>query len=76
MALLDRVKERTGSDLSDSELSAMIDAIAADMDARFGPAGPITIEHGDLAVREEGAGGLGAARLLPTAIFARWSNPE
>ncbi|MFN4037807.1 MAG: class I SAM-dependent methyltransferase [Erythrobacter sp.] len=32
---------------------------------------PGTIEHGDLAVREEGAGG----RLLPTAIFARWSNP-
>jgi 23S rRNA (cytosine1962-C5)-methyltransferase len=27
-----------------------------------------TIEHGDLAVREEGEGG----RLLPTAIFARW----
>lgn len=32
---------------------------------------PGTIEHGDLAVREEGPGG----RLLPTAIFARWSNP-
>jgi 23S rRNA (cytosine1962-C5)-methyltransferase len=32
---------------------------------------PGTIEHGDLAVREEGTGG----RLLPTAIFARWSNP-
>lgn len=31
---------------------------------------PGTIEHGDLAVREEGADG----RLLPTAIFARWSN--
>lgn len=31
---------------------------------------PGTIEHGDLAVREEGEGG----RLLPTAIFARWSN--
>ena len=31
---------------------------------------PGTIEHGDLAVREEGANG----RLLPTAIFARWSN--
>ncbi len=28
---------------------------------------PGTIEHGDLAVREEGD-----ARLLPTAIFARW----
>ena len=29
---------------------------------------PGTIEHGDLAVREEGTD----ARLLPTAIFARW----
>ena len=32
---------------------------------------PGQIEFGDLAVREEGEGG----RLLPTAIFARWSNP-
>ena len=32
---------------------------------------PGAIEHGDLAVREEGEGG----RLLPTAIFARWSRP-
>jgi 23S rRNA (cytosine1962-C5)-methyltransferase len=31
---------------------------------------PGTLEHGDLAVREESEGG----RLLPTAIFARWSN--
>jgi 23S rRNA (cytosine1962-C5)-methyltransferase len=31
---------------------------------------PGIIEHGDLAVREDGEGG----RLLPTAIFARWSN--
>lgn len=31
---------------------------------------PGTIEHGDLALREEGEG----ARLLPTAIFARWSG--
>jgi 23S rRNA (cytosine1962-C5)-methyltransferase len=30
---------------------------------------PGTIEHGDLAVREEGEDG----RLLPTAIFARWN---
>lgn len=33
---------------------------------------PGQIEHGDLAVREEGEG----SRLLPTAIFARWSNPR
>lgn len=32
---------------------------------------PGQIEHGDLAVREEGE----SSRLLPTAIFARWSNP-
>jgi 23S rRNA (cytosine1962-C5)-methyltransferase len=31
---------------------------------------PGTIEHGDLGVREDGQGG----RLLPTAIFARWSH--
>ena len=31
---------------------------------------PGTIEHGELAVREEGDDG----RLLPTAIFARWRN--
>ena len=31
---------------------------------------PGTIEHGDLAVREDGDNG----RLLPTAIFARWRN--
>jgi 23S rRNA (cytosine1962-C5)-methyltransferase len=31
---------------------------------------PGTIEHGDLAVQEDEGG-----RLLPTAIFARWSNP-
>lgn len=37
---------------------------------------PGRIEHGDLAVREEGAKGPGAGRLLPTAIFARWSNPR
>ncbi|MBA4007628.1 MAG: SAM-dependent methyltransferase [Erythrobacter sp.] len=33
---------------------------------------PGVIEHGDLAVCEEGEGG----RLLPTAIIARWSNPR
>ena len=31
---------------------------------------PGLIEHGDLAVREQGPDG----RILPTAIFARWSN--
>ncbi len=31
---------------------------------------PGTIEHGDLAIAEQGEGG----RVLPTAIFARWSQ--
>ena len=35
---------------------------------------PGTIEHGDLAVREEGDGAKERGRLLPTAIFARWRN--
>lgn len=48
MALIDRVKERTGSDLSDTELQAMIDAILAEISARFGPAGEITVDLGDL----------------------------
>ncbi|MDZ4307556.1 hypothetical protein [Allopontixanthobacter sp.] len=47
MALLDRVKERTGSDLSDAELQAMIDAITDELDARFGPAGEFTVQLGD-----------------------------
>ena len=41
-------------------LGGLLDEVFADM--------PGTIEHGDLAVREDGEGG----RLLPTAIFARW----
>lgn len=48
MGLLDRVKERTGSDLSDTELQAMIDGISAELDALLGPAGPITVTLGDL----------------------------
>lgn len=48
MALLDRVKTRSGSDLPDDELQAMLDGILADMDERFGPAGPITVYLGDL----------------------------
>lgn len=49
MALLDRVKERSGSDLSDQELESIILAIVAELDAhpRLGPAGPITKEIGD-----------------------------
>lgn len=47
MALIDRVKARTGSDLPDDELAAMIAGIEAEIDARFGPAGPITVDFGD-----------------------------
>ncbi len=46
-ALLDRIKLRLPTDLPDSELLAMIDAIAAELDARFGAAGAITVELGD-----------------------------
>jgi hypothetical protein len=46
-ALLDRVKLRLPTDLPDAELLAMIDAIAAELDARFGAAGAITVELGD-----------------------------
>jgi 23S rRNA (cytosine1962-C5)-methyltransferase len=35
---------------------------------------PGTIEHGDLAVREDVGPGGEQGRLLPTAIFARWRN--
>ncbi|RVQ76120.1 head-tail connector protein [Sinorhizobium medicae] len=46
MTLLDRVRERTGSELPDAELQAMIGTIAAEIDARFGPAGEVTLEIG------------------------------
>jgi 23S rRNA (cytosine1962-C5)-methyltransferase len=49
--------------MSSLALAGLLDEVCADL--------PGKIEHGDLAVREEGEGG----RLLPTAIFARWSNP-
>jgi 23S rRNA (cytosine1962-C5)-methyltransferase len=48
--------------LSSLALAGMLDDIFRDL--------PGQIEHGDLAVREEPDDG----RLLPTAIFARWSN--
>lgn len=48
--------------MSSLALAGLLDEVLAEL--------PGTIEHGDLAVREEGQDG----RLLPTAIFARWSN--
>lgn len=46
-ALLDRVKLRLPTDLPDSELLAMIDAITAELDARFGVSGAIEVQLGD-----------------------------
>ena len=46
--------------MSSLALAGLMDELFADL--------PGTIEHGDLAVRERGE----CARLLPTAIFARW----
>lgn len=47
MALLDRVKERIETDLSDGELQSMIDAVTAEIVERFGAAGEITVFLGD-----------------------------
>lgn len=48
--------------MSSLALAGLLDEVFAGL--------PGTIEHGDLAVREDNSG-----RLLPTAIFARWANP-
>ncbi|MCA0904247.1 class I SAM-dependent methyltransferase [Qipengyuania aquimaris] len=49
--------------MSSLALGGLLEEVFADL--------PGKIEHGDLAVREAGENG----RHLPTAIFARWSNP-
>ncbi len=49
--------------MSSLALAGLVNDVFADL--------PGMIEHGDLAVREEAEDG----RMLPTAIFARWSNP-
>ena len=49
--------------MSSLALGGLLEEVFADL--------PGSIEHGDLAVAEAGAD----PRLLPTAIFARWSNP-
>ena len=53
--------------MSSLALAGLLDDVFADL--------PGIIEHGDLAVREEGEANGQSGRLLPTAIFARWSNP-
>lgn len=45
--LLDRLRERTGTDLPNAELDDMIAAIGEELDARFGPTGARTVEIGD-----------------------------
>jgi hypothetical protein len=67
MALIDRIKERTGTDLSDSELTAMIAGIAAEIDGRFGPAGEITVTIGDPLDRHRWKQTLSLARPLDEA---------
>ena len=52
--------------MSSLALAGLMDEALADL--------PGTIEHGDLAVREEGEIDGKNGRLLPTAIFARWRN--
>ena len=49
--------------MSSLALAGLLDEVFAEL--------PGLIEHGELAVREETRD-----RLLPTAIFARWSNPR
>lgn len=47
MSLLDRLKERAAPEQSDAELNALIGALGAEIDARLGPVGQITLELGD-----------------------------
>ena len=67
MALIDRVKERTGADLSDAELEAMISGIGAEIDARVGPSGPIEVTLGDPLTAESGQQVLPVARAIDVA---------
>ncbi len=52
--------------MSSLALAGLLDEALVDL--------PGVIEHGDLAVREEGEIDGKTGRLLPTAIFARWRN--
>lgn len=68
MTLLDRVKERTGTDLSDAELNAMIDGIAAEIAVLYGPAaGAINVVVGDPTDRERWRQTLTPARPIDSA---------
>jgi 23S rRNA (cytosine1962-C5)-methyltransferase len=52
--------------MSSLAIAGLLDEVFADL--------PGTIEHGDLAVREDSSADGSKGRLLPTAIFARWRN--
>lgn len=53
MGLLDRIRERTGTDLSDTELEAMIAGIASEIEVLYGPAsGEVSTTLGDPTDRE------------------------
>lgn len=67
MALLDRVRLRVPSDLPDSEIAAMIDALGAEIDARLGGSGPVTVVLGDLLAPRD--------RLLATLRLNRPADP-
>lgn len=47
MPLLDRLKERVETDMSDAELQALLDAALAEIEARYGPNAQITVHLGD-----------------------------
>jgi hypothetical protein len=48
MSLVDRIMERTGTDLSYSEITAMIAAATEEIEARFGSIAETTVTIGDL----------------------------
>ena len=54
--------------MSSLSLAGMLTELFSDMPGR--------IEHGELVVQERAVSASAAKRLLPTAIFARWSNEE
>ena len=67
MTLIDRVKERTGADLSDTELNAMIDGITAEIEARYGALGAVEETLGDPTIPERWQHTLALPRALDPA---------
>jgi len=67
MALLDRVRLRVPSDLPDGEIAAMIAAASAEIDARLGAAGPVTVVLGNPLAPTD--------RLLATLRLHRPADP-